>query len=233
MTLGLYDAVSSMAAAEKRLDVIAQNLANSSARGFKRQVGAVNSFEEVVNGEVRRGQGLVTTVDFTQGALIETGNELDLGLLGDGFFSFEDGDEVVYTRDGSLRLTEKGDLVSNAGRPIVWDDHVGQVRPDGEAVRVDTSGDVFQGRDRIGKLRLVNFQNVERLFQDENGYFHTRLGMTEEPANATVHAGTYEAANVQPVAEMVEMILAQRAYQSASNTVSQLADSYRRLTQAR
>ena len=233
MTIGLYDAVSSMAAAEKRLDVIAQNLANSSAHGFKRQVGAVNSFEEVVNGATRRGQGLTTTIDYTQGALVETGNELDLALLGDGFFSFEDVQDTVYTRDGSLRLTEAGDLVSKAGRPIVWENRSAQVRPDGEPVRVDTSGDVFRGNDRIGKLRVVNFASYDKLFQDENGFFHAPSNVQEEVATAEVRAGTYEAANVQPVAEMVEMILAQRAYQSASNTVSQLADSYRRLTQAR
>jgi flagellar basal body rod protein FlgG len=222
-----------MSAAEKRLDVIAQNLANSSAAGFKRQVGTVNSFEEVVNGVTRRGQGLRTEIDFQQGSLIETGNELDLALLGDGFFAFEDGDEVAYTRDGSLRLTEAGDLVSKTGKPIVWEVKTAQVNPTGEPIRIDSGGNVFQANSNLGQLKLVDFENRQKLLQDEHGYFHKASGTEELPATGEIHAGTYEAANVQPVAEMVEMILAQRAYQSASNTVKQIAESYRRLNQAR
>lgn len=233
MTSGLYDAISSMAAAEKRLDVIAQNLANASASGFKRQVSSVRSFEEVVNGVTRHGQGLVTAIDFEQGSLVETGNELDLALMGDGFFTFEDGDEEVFTRDGALRLTETGDLVSKAGRPVVWEVKSAQVAPSGEALRIDTAGNVFQGSENLGQLKIVDFEKRDQLKLDENGYFHAPGGMTQSPATAEVYSGTYEASNLQPVAEMVEMILAQRAYQSASNTVQQIAGSYRRLNQAR
>jgi len=233
MASGLYDAVAAMAANEKRLDVIAQNIANSSASGFKRQVGTVNSFEEVVNGVTRRGQGLSTRIDFSQGALIETGNDLDLALLGDGFFTFEDGEDVAYTRDGALRLTEAGDLVSKSGRPIVWESRTAQISPSGVPLRVDSAGNVFQGSGSIGQLRIVDFEKRERLLQDENGYFHTPSGAEANVATAEVVAGAYETSNVQPVAEMVEMILAQRAFQSASNTVTQIANSYRRLNQAR
>jgi len=222
-----------MAANEKRLDVIAQNIANSSASGFKRQVGTVNSFEEVVNGVTRRGQGLSTRIDFSQGALIETGNDLDLALLGDGFFTFEDGEDVAYTRDGALRLTEAGDLVSKSGRPIVWETRTAQISGSGVPIRVDSSGNVFQGSENIGKLRIVDFEKRERLLQDENGYFHAPSGAEPDVATGEIVAGAYESSNVQPVAEMVEMILAQRAFQSASNTVTQIANSYRRLNQAR
>jgi len=233
MTSGLYDAISSMAAAEKRLDVIAQNLANSSASGFKRQVASVRSFEEVVDGQTRHGQGLVTKIDFDQGSLVETDNELDLALMGDGFFAFEEGDELVYTRDGALRLTEAGDLVSKAGKPVAWETKTAQVAPTGEGLRIDTGGNVFQGTESLGQLKIVDFEKRDQLKLDEHGYFHAPSGMTASVATAEVYSGSYEASNLQPVSEMVEMILAQRAYQSASNTVQQIAGSYRRLNQAR
>lgn len=231
MTKGLYDAVSSMAAAERRLDVVAQNIANASAIGFKRQVGAVHSFEQMINGELVTGQGLSTMVDFQQGELIETGNTLDLGLMGDGFFTFElEGGDVAYTRDGSLRLTAEGDLVSRGGRPVVWEQRLNQVEPTGIELTIDGAGHVFQGNLEIGQLKLVDFEDRSKLSQDDKGYFHAPKGVTPDPATGVVYQGTYETSNVQAVSEMVEMILAQRAYQSASNTVSQIAESYSKLT---
>jgi len=233
MSTGLYDAVASMSAAEKRLDMISQNIANASARGFKRQVGSVHSFERMIGGEMRRGQSLMTQVDFRQGELVQTGNATDLALMGDGFFSFELGQEVGYSRDGALRITDKGDLVTKEGFPIVWEDRSGQVDANGTAVRVDREGNVFQDNTRLGALRIVDFAERDRLMMADDGFFHAPSGIAEEAATAEVHSGFYEAANIEPVHEMVEMIMAQRAYESASNTVSQIADSYRRLTQQR
>lgn len=221
-----------MAAAEKRLDVVAQNIANASATGFKRQVGTVNSFEQMVNGKLISGQGLTTMIDFQQGELIETGNPLDLGLMGDGFFAFETEQGVAYTRDGTLRLTPEGDLVSPAGRPVVWENRQNQIEPTGVALKIDGAGYVFQDNLEIGQLKIVDFEKRNKLTQDDDGFFRAPKGMTEDPATAVVYAGTYESSNVQAVSEMVEMILAQRAYQSASNTVSQIAESYSKLTQA-
>lgn len=232
MTKGLYQAVSSMAAAEKRLDVIAQNIANASATGYKRQVGTVNSFEQIVNGRMVSGQTLTTSTDHQQGELIETGNPLDLAFMGKGFFTFEGNDgNDIFTRDGSLRMTAEGDLVSAAGRPIVWDNRQNQLEPTGQRIEIDGAGYVFQGNLEIGQLRLVDFEDPSKLMLDDEGFYHAPPSMDQDPATGVVYAGTYEASNVQAVSEMVEMILAQRNYQSASNTVSQIAESYSKLTQ--
>jgi flagellar basal body rod protein FlgG len=222
-----------MAAAEQRLDMISQNIANSSARGFKRQVGSVHSFEKVVGTETRRGQALSKQFDFRQGELVQTANATDLALMGDGFFVFEQANDLAYSRDGALRVTDAGDLVSKEGLPIVWNDRSGQIDANGTPIRVDRAGNVFQDNNRIGALRVVDFEDRSRMNMGQDGYFHVPSGATESVATAEVHTGYYEAANIEPVHEMVEMIMAQRAYESASNTVSQIADSYRRLTQAR
>ena len=232
MSTGLYDAVASMAAAEQRLDMISQNIANASARGFKRQVGSIHSFETMVEGETRRGQVLNKVWDFAQGELVQTGVATDLALMGDGFFAFEQGEEVVYSRDGAMRVTDEGDLVTKEGHPIVWSDRSGQLDANQPDLRIDPEGNVFQGVERIGALQLVDFTDKSKLQLGQDGYYHAQPGLAEEVPTAEVHSGFYEAANTQPVHEMIEMILAQRAYESASNTVSQIAASYRRLTQS-
>jgi flagellar basal-body rod protein FlgF len=234
MSTGLYDAVGSMAVSEKRLEMIATNIANSSTNGYKRKIGSTLSFEQVVNGETRTGQVLNTQTVFEQGALLETGNSLDLALNGSGFFTFEGEEGEMFTRDGSLRLTEEGELVSKFGTPMVWNDHSGTIDASkGDELRVDGEGHVFQGEERMGQLRLMNFDKPERLVLDDEGFYHNKGGVSEEPVTGVIVQEAVEAANVSPVQEMVEMILAQRAYESASNTVSQLAESYQRLTTIR
>ena len=233
MSTGLYDAVAAMSSAEQRLDMISQNIANASARGFKRQVGTIHSFETAVQGKMTRGQSLQKVWDFAQGELVQTGVSTDLALMGEGFFAFEQGEDVVYSRDGALRITNEGQLVTKEGYPIVWADKTGELDGTRPHIRVDHAGNVFQDEARIGALQLVDFTERARLNLGQDGYYHAPAGLAEEVPTAEVHSGFYEAANTQPVHEMIEMILAQRAYESASNTVSQLADSYRRLTQAR
>jgi flagellar basal-body rod protein FlgF len=223
-----------MSVAEKRLEVIATNIANASTSGFKRKVGSTVSFEQVVNGVTRHGQALNTQTKFDQGELLQTGNNLDLAFNGDGFFTFEGEEGEMYTRDGSLRLSQEGTLVSKFGTPVSWENGTGALDPTlGSAVVVTGDGFVMQGEKEIGQLRLMNFDKPELLVLDDEGFYHNKGGVKEEAVSGKVLQETVEAANVNPVQEMVEMIMAQRAYESASKTVSQLAESYRRLTTIR
>jgi flagellar basal-body rod protein FlgF len=157
MSTGLYDAVGSMAVAEKRLEMIATNIANTSTNGFKRKVGSTVSFEQVSNGQTRRGQALVTQTEFEQGEIIRTGNALELALNGPGFFTFNGEEGEMFTRDGALRLTEEGTLVSKFGVPVVWEGSDVAIDPTlGESLRFDAEGFVFQGNAELGQLKLMN-----------------------------------------------------------------------------
>ena len=223
-----------MAVAEKRLEMIATNIANASTNGFKRKVGSTVSFEQVVNGQTKTGQALVTQTEFEQGEIIRTGNSLELAFNGPGFFTFDGDEGEMYSRDGTLRLTEEGELVSKFGIPVAWEGNTGSIDPTiGRQLRFDAEGNVYQGAEEVGQLKLTNFDKPERLVLDNEGFYHNKGGVSEEPVLGVVVQNAVEAANVNPVTQMVEMILAQRAYESASNTVSQLAESYQKLTTIR
>jgi flagellar basal-body rod protein FlgF len=89
---------------------------------------------------------------------------------------------------------------------------------------------VRQGEAEIGRLRLTNFEDPQRLYQDGNGYWIAPRGLREAAHEAVVHQGALEQSNATAVEELVAMIAVQRAYDSAAKTMSSIADSYGRLT---
>src|SRR5262245_9699618 len=143
-----------MAAQQRRLDSISANLANLGTTGYKRGVTAAHEIEvERPRGKVR-GVTTLAEVDFAQGNLQRTGRDLDFGLFGDGFFAVESPDGEVYTRDGAFQMTESGVLVSGEGFPVAWDQFQGAIDPVGLPVVVDEEGNVRQGVQDIGRLKV-------------------------------------------------------------------------------
>ena len=230
MNVGLYRSAVAMAAQQRRMDAIAANLANLGTVGFKR---GVTSTHEV---EVQRKQGLVrgvTTraeVDFAQGNLQRTGRDLDLALYGDGFFAVESAEGEVYTRSGSFHLTEGGVLVTEEGFPVAWDELRGAIDPTGEPVTIDEEGNVRQGSEDVGRLRIVDFEDKRALGQDRMGYWLAPRGARETPASARVHQYALEDSNANGVEEMVAMINVQRSFEVVAKALSAIDQSYQRLT---
>src|SRR5699024_8916878 len=112
--MGFSQALSGLNAAAQNLDVIGNNIANSETRGYK---GSGVQFADVYAGS-KVGQGVrVAGVlqDFSNGTLESTGRSMDLGINGSGFFRFRQGDQVVYSRNGQLTLTQDGYLVNASG----------------------------------------------------------------------------------------------------------------------
>jgi len=229
MTNGLYSGVAAMASNQRRLDSIAQNLANLTTTGYKSRRAFVEAFDEARGGVSRRQTGVRTRIDFAQGGLIDTGNPLHLALHGEGFFAAESPEGEVYTRNGELRLTDAGVLTTYHGYPLAWETAGGTIDPLGEAIVVDGAGNVRQGATDVGRLRLVDFEDTGPLRQDTEGYFHAPPSLREKAAAPEVRQGALEGANTSAIDEMVAMIRVQRQFESASNVVGMIADSYRRL----
>ncbi len=230
MNFGLYSAVSAMDAAERRLEAVASNLANASTTAYKRRGATFHSYETARRDPLQRVVATRARIDSSQGELIRTGAPLDLALRGEGFFAVEQPNGEAYTRNGHFRLTDEGVLVTDDGFPVAFARKSGAIDPNGEAISIDAEGAAFQGENEIGRLKLVAFENAEKLRQDELGYFHAPRGLREQAYTAEVHQGTLEGSNVNPVEEMVALIETQRSFQTAANVLSKIEQSYRRLT---
>ena len=159
MQNGLYVALSSQIALEKRLNTIADNVANASTIGF-RATGV--KFEDVVSGIDDKALSFVTSGDTyisnTNGPLRETGNPFDFAIKGDAWFGIETPAGTVMTRDGRFTLTENGELVSIEGYPVL--DAGGapiQLDPRNGPPRAGADGSLRQGDQLVGALGLFNF----------------------------------------------------------------------------
>jgi flagellar basal-body rod protein FlgF len=230
VNVGLYRSAVAMSAQQCRLDGISANLANVGTVGFKRAVTASHEVEvERPRGKVR-GVTTLAEVDFAQGNLQRTGREHDLALFGDGFFAIDGPDGEAYTRDGSFHLTEGGVLVSEEGLPVAWDELRGAIDPVGMPLVIDQAGNVRQGIQDIGRLRVVAFDDPGVLSKDHNGFWSAPRGVRPVDSDAQVHQYSLEESNANAMEEMVDMITVQRSFETVARVFEAIDQTYERLT---
>lgn len=246
----LYTAATGMEAMETKLDVIAHNLANVNTTAFKK--GRAN-FEdlfyqqEVMPGATDQNGGLTATgtavglgtqvssvqTDMRQGAFLDTGNPLDIAIVGRGFFQVVEPDgTIVYTRAGNFSKNANGDLVMGSaavGRLLEPNISI----PD-EALSISISADgVVQVMEpgsttptQIGQLELATFVNPEGMLKlGENLFAETQASGSAQTAvpgqNGTglLRSGMLEASNVNPVTELIDLITTQRSFELNSQAI--------------
>ncbi len=228
---GLSHAATAMLAHEKRLESITSNLANANTPGFKRRLAASHGTFMGKLDAAHIGLQMSERNDFSQGALQESGNAMDLAIQGDGFFTIESPEGEVYTRDGSFRMTGEGVVVTSEGYPLVWEGVQANIQPTGEAIVVDKTGNVTQANRQLGRLQLVEFSDTEKLGHTKEGYWIAPPDAKREAATGQIIQGAVEGSNVNAVNELVAMISAQRKFEQASQIITQIDQSYRRLNQ--
>jgi len=238
----LYTAATGMAAQQVRIENIANNLANVSTVGFKK---GRESFEDLVyqqipvaavdeNGrpaplEVGSGTRMVAiNRDFQAGSIQHTGQPFDLAIAGEGFFVVEDIDGVEhYTRDGQLTINNEGELVTHSGHRVspgvqIPDDiDIVSVTQDGTIVGTynDTVEEV-----NLGTLRMVRFVNPSGLHA-QGGKLFSMTAASGEPLEMdpddgiNIQQGFLESSNVDVAEELVNMIIAQRAFELTSKVI--------------
>jgi flagellar basal-body rod protein FlgG len=244
-SLSLYSAATGMEAQQMNLDTIANNLANVNTPGFKRSkiefqdllyqkprsVGADAGGGNIVPTGVEIGNGArvaSTAKEFTQGQLTSTGGQLDLAIQGDGFYEVQRPDgTIAYTRDGSFKLNANGQVVTGDGLPILSGF---QTIPAGTtAINVASTGEVSvqtPSGNQTFTLTLTRFANPSGLRSlGGNLYEETPASGTPETGSpglqgfGTIMQGYVESSNVSLVEEMVNLIIAQRAYEINSKSV--------------
>jgi len=233
VTDGLTHSVQALGSAEKRLEMIASNLANLSAPGFKRTADVVHSFDSVLGNRVQRRTVTRRETDFSQGTLQSSANTYDLALHGRGFFTVEGARGELYTRDGRFLVDDKGVLQTQEGLSVAWQGARGTIDPTGAAVTVDAAGNVRQGDAEIGQLRIVDFDRPSELVTRRGGFFEAPTQLVPRPSEAEVRQGYIEQANVSAVDELVAMIAVQRRFEMGTRVMGSIEQSYRRLTNPR
>jgi flagellar basal-body rod protein FlgF len=216
-------ALSRQLALQHQMDVVANNIANLNTTGFKAESILFEDFimplasEEAfatADEQVSFTQDWATIHDMRAGAIVETGNPLDVALQGDGFLAVDTPAGERWTRAGALQINAEGILVTPDGHPVQGDGGDIVFEAGETAISIDASGAISTNAGAKGRLRIVEFSEPQALVRDGAGLF---AGGTPLPAVATrVVQGAVEKSNVSGVAEISEMMRVQRAYQSVS-----------------
>ncbi|HXZ40877.1 MAG TPA: flagellar basal-body rod protein FlgG [Terriglobales bacterium] len=249
MLRALYTAASGMVAQQMNLDNIANNLANSSTAGFYGRrlqfsdlvyqnlvmPGAAATQQTTIAAGLQVGLGTMpqaSEVVQTQGNFTQTGNPLDLAIQGLGFFqvTMPDG-TIAYTRAGSFHLDAQGNIVTSDGNPLQPNITIPAnattitIGSDGTVSVTQTGQTAAQ---QVGAIQLAMFPNPGGLNSVGNNLFlqTTASGdpIVGQPGAAeglgTLQQGMLEQSNVDIVSEFVNMIVAQRAYESNARVVT-------------
>jgi flagellar basal-body rod protein FlgG len=254
MIRALYTAASGMSAQQANLDTIANNLANSATAGFRSSKmqfedmiyqnivmpGSAASTQTVSAGlQIGLGTRAASTeVIMTQGDFNQTGNSLDLAIQGSGFFQVtQPNGTTAYTRAGSFHMNNQGTMVTADGNPLV---PAITIPSNATNVTISTYGVVtatLPGQangTQLGTIQLATFANAGGLNAVGSSLFlptgSSGNPITDSPGGSsgmgTLQQGYLENSNVDVVQEFVNMIVAQRAYESNSKVVHVADDMY-------
>lgn len=229
MQQGLYVSLSAQISLERRLETIAANVANANTPGY-RVDGVSFSTELAKAGDnnvafVDQGQGFISR---KSGALIPTGNPLDIAVQGEGWFAVQSNGGAVYTRDGRMTMDDNGGLVSLTGAPVL--DAAGapiQLDPSAGAPSIAHDGMISQNGRQVGAVGLFQLDPNAKLTRAGNSGFTTDSAaqpILDFRSNSVVQ-GSIEGANVDPVREMTRLIEISRTFDGVTNGVSQTENS--------
>ncbi len=245
MLRALYSSAAGMQSQQLNLDVIANNLANVNTTGFKkskiefqdllyqttRAAGAEQGAGNQLPTGLQVGHGsrpVATSKVFTNGELTQTGERLDVAIQGDGFFEVQLPDGTrAYTRDGALKTASDGRITTSDGlalqsgfQPVPQGTTAVNIAPSGEVTLTSSTGSQSF---RVQLVRFANPSGLEsvgrNLYRETPASGPAELGNPGENGFGDLAQGYLEMSNVKIVEEMVNMIVAQRAYEVNSKAV--------------
>jgi flagellar basal-body rod protein FlgG len=247
MMRSLWSAATGMQAQTLNIDVISNNLANVSTSGFKqsradfqdllyqtlRPPGVSSSADTQVPTGIQVGLGVrpaATQKMFSEGDLSHTENQLDMAIEGSGFFQVtQPNGNIAYTRAGTFKLDSSGRIVTSDGYPLEP-----EITIPSDATSVSIGGDgtvsvILPGQSQpstVGNIELASFTNPaglnsigQNLYTQSAASGDPTTGTPGQDNFGTVSQGYLEMSNVSVVDEMVNMITAQRAYETNSKTI--------------
>lgn len=238
MTGALYAVVSGSLAAMERLDIASNNLANVNTAGFKAQMLRIRSMDpdglptsdgfgtvtQTANGTVPT-IAYETVTDFSQGAIRDTGNPLDVALSGPGFFAVSTPAGERYARQGQFHVDATGTLVTANGYRVQSANRQ-DIRLPAGAIEIDAAGEVRVDDAQVATLRMVRFDDAERVLDPiGRGVFAAAPEAKPRPIDATettlVPRGI-ELSNVSVVEGLLELVDVSRGYEAYMRAMQQV-----------
>lgn len=230
MQSSLYVALSAQVAMEKRLNTIANNVANMNTGGFRADEV---KFEEILSLAAKENVSFASSgqnfVSRRTGPIVKTDNPLDVAIQGEAWFAFDGPNGPVYTRDGRFKVNENGDLLTvegyqvldAGGAPIALDPMAG-------SPTIGRDGTIMQGGNQVGAIGLFNLRNDSRLGRFGNSGVTSSIPgeVVQDFNSAGVQQGYSEGSNVNPVLEMTKMIAVQRNFDSAATTIQESESTF-------
>jgi flagellar basal-body rod protein FlgF len=233
-----YIGLSQQQALQRKMDVVANNLANQDTTGFKVEQLLVNTqpgapatnagvkgpAQFVIDGGIGR--------DFSEGELSTTGRPLDLAIDGNAFFKVSTPQGERYTKDGRFAIDAQDKLVTASGGAVL-DDSGGEITLDSSNGEPQISADGVisqhsgQGPTtvRAGKIGVVRFDTLSVLSKEGNNLYSNTSNTTPQAApDARIRQGMLEGSNVKPIIEITQLIDVQRAYERVTQMIQQTND---------
>ncbi|WP_427024089.1 flagellar basal-body rod protein FlgF [Aureimonas ureilytica] len=223
MQTSLPVALSGQLATEKRLDTIANNLANLRTVGFRAEEVKFESYlSHTAPESVAFTSGGERYLSTRTGEMTQTGNKLDMAVNGEAFFAIQTPKGTVYTRDGRMQMKTTGELVTVNGEPFL---DVGGapllIDPSGGPISIAHDGMITQKNVQVGAVGLFKMPvgaNLQRA--GTSGVVPDRAAQPiVDFENTSVVQGYVEGSNVNPILEMTRLIEVQRAFEQAANLI--------------
>ena len=230
MAVVQYVGLSAQIALQRRMEAIAQNVANLGTAGYRAEEIKFDSILSGAIGEepVAYAGADETYISLQAGPLNQTGDPLDVAVQGDSWMAIQTPAGTVYTRDGRMKMLETGELVSIndhpmldvGGAPLLLD-------PVGGPPQIARDGMITQGGVEVGAIGLFAIDPKANLARYENSGVipdQPAVPVLDFDANGVVQ-GFVEGANVNPVLEMTKLIMVSRSFESATSAIEQSEQS--------
>ena len=234
----IYIALSRQMELRRQMGVISHNLANMNTPAYKSEKmvfveylsKAKTGFDRLENGS---GDGRYAFVraggqarNLSEGPMNNTGNDLDVGISGEGYFVVETEQGKRYTRHGRFQLNQNSELTNSQG-DVVQSIGGGSITIPVEATKISiaTDGTVANGDETIGQIALVTFDDQQKLKREPNNLYTT--DQAEKPAEkSNIIQGMLEQSNVNAIIEMTQMINIHRSHDSVKRMID---DEHKRI----
>jgi flagellar basal-body rod protein FlgG len=189
------------------LNAISHNVANSNTPGYRAE-RVVPSFAQQLNKNT-------VAIDQKDGPIVQTHRALDLALRGQGFFCVQRGEQQLLVRAGSFRINAEGQVVNANGDQLLGES--GPITLEKEGVRIDAKGQIWDGTNSLGQIKLVNVAEPAHLQPVDGGF---RYDGQPGEWTGSVQQGSLEQANVDVAAESIRLMELTRHVESVQRAIS-------------